>query len=120
MKTFSKKVKRGLKEYAIKAYELELHRELGKLEKSFAEWKAGKISSGELGYRIHRYYRGPSYKLFKKYNYGDHNINVAYAIVTGLLDREEMPEEIVTAIEDEIGFYETLKENGDLREPGGG
>ena len=118
MRTTSKKVKRGLKEYAIEAYEIELRRELGKLEESFIEWREGRISSGELSYRIHQYEKGPSRELYKKYNYGEDNMNVAYAVVTGLLNREQIPEEIMKAIEDEIRFYEMLKESGKLREPG--
>ena len=117
MRTTSKKVKRGLKEYAFKAYEMELQCELGKLEKSFIEWREGIISSGELSYRIHQYEKGPSRELYKKYNYGEDNMNVAYAIVAGLLNREQIPEEIMKAIEDEIHFYEMPKESGNLREP---
>jgi hypothetical protein len=52
------------------AYERELHRELTKLDQSFAEWRNGTISSGELSHRIHQYETGPSRELFKHYNRG--------------------------------------------------
>lgn len=48
-----------LREYKIDAYEIELHRELTKLEKSFEKWKNGTINNGEFSYRIHQYEKGP-------------------------------------------------------------
>ena len=81
MRDYPKKIKRMLREYNIEAYEIELHRELTKLEKSFEKWVNGTISSGEFSYRIHQYEKGPSRELFKKYNYGEDAMNVAYAIV---------------------------------------
>ena len=48
MRDYPKKIKRMLREYKIEAYEIELHRELTKLEKSFEKWKNGTISNGEF------------------------------------------------------------------------
>jgi len=39
MRDYPKKIKRMLREYDIEAYEIELHRELTKLEKSFENGK---------------------------------------------------------------------------------
>jgi hypothetical protein len=118
MTEYSKHVKRLLRELAAEAYEKELSRELAKLDKSFEEWREGKINSGELSYRIHQYEVGPSRELYKKYNDGENDFNVAYAIVTGMLDREELPEELIEAIEKHVRFYESLKDSGELRFPG--
>jgi len=76
------------------------------------------ISSGELSHRVHQYEKGPLRELYKKYNYGEDAINVAYAIVTGLLEYDQMPPELMSALEKEIGFYQMLKDSGELREPG--
>ena len=48
MQQYPKNIKRLLREYMAEAYECELHRELAKLDQGFAEWRDGKISSGEL------------------------------------------------------------------------
>ena len=48
MQQYPKNIKRLLREYMGEAYERELHRELVKLDQSFAEWRDGQISSGEL------------------------------------------------------------------------
>jgi len=118
MGNYSKRVKRMLREYAAEAYEFELQRELTKLEMSFSEWRSGIISSGEMSHRIHQYEKGPSRELYKKYNDGEDAFNVAYAIVTGILEREKTPSVLISALEKEINFYQMLKAKGDLKEPG--
>ena len=118
MTEYSKHVKRLLRELAAEAYEKELSRELAKLDKSFEEWREGEIDNGELSHRIHQYEVGPSRELYKKYNDGQNDFNVAYAIVTGLLAREEVPEELIEAIDKHMRFYESLKDSGELRFPG--
>lgn len=118
MTDYSKSIKRLLRELAAEAYEKELSRELAQLDKSFAEWRDGKINSGELNHRIHQYETGASRELYKKYNEGKNEFNVAYAIVSGILDRENIPEELIEAIDKHMRFYESLKDAGELRFPG--
>ncbi len=45
-------------------------------------------------------------------------MNVAYAIVTGLLDREKMPVELLEEIEGSLSFFQSMKDRGELKEPG--
>jgi hypothetical protein len=118
MQQYPKKIKRLLRENMVEAYERELHRELVKLDQSFAEWRDGKIGSGELSHRVHQYEAGPSRKLYKKYNYSYHDANVAYAIATDILKRDEIPAELLEAISSLLAFYQSLKEKGELKEPG--
>ena len=118
MTEYSKHIKRLLRELAAEAFEKELARDLAKLEKDFEEWREGKINSGELSHRIHQYEVGPSRELYKKYNDGQNDFNIAYAIVTGMLAREEVPDELIEAIDKHISFYESLKDSGELRLPG--
>jgi len=118
MNDYPKSIKRLLREFAAKAYEKELSRELARLDKSFSEWRDGKINSGELSHRIHQYETGASQELFKKYNEGKNDFNVAYAIVTGILIREDIPESLIEAIDKHMRFYESLKDAGELRFPG--
>jgi len=102
----------------MEAHERELHRELTKLDRDFAEWRSGKIGSGELSHRIHQYEIGPARDLFKRYNDGEDAMNVAYAIVAGILDRAHAPAELLEAIERQIAFFQELKDRNELREPG--
>jgi hypothetical protein len=118
MQQYPKNIKRLLREFMIEAYERELHRELLKLDQSFAEWRDEQISSGELSSRVHQYEAGPSRELYKKYNYSYHDVNVAYAIETGILKRDEIPAELLEAISDYLALYQSQKEKGKLKQPG--
>ena len=117
MRDYPGNIKRMFREYKIEAYEVELHRELSKVDKYFEEWKNGTISGGELSYRLHQYEIGPSRELYKKYNYGEDVTNVAYAIVTGMLDREKMPGELLEEIDGTLKNFQSMKDKGELREP---
>ena len=118
MKDYPKRIKKLLREYLIEAYERELHRELTLLEGSFEEWRQGKISSGELSYRIHQYEVGPSRELYKKYDEDSlTEMMVAYAIVAGILKRDEIPQELLEALEKPLSFYESLEAEGRLKKP---
>ena len=118
MRDYPKHIKRLIRECLSEAHERELHRELTKLDQSFAEWRDRKIGSGELSHRIHEYETGPSRELFKQYNYGESDMTVAYAIVTGILNRDEMPGELLEALERPLSFYQSLRDENRLREPG--
>jgi hypothetical protein len=117
MKPHSKRIKRLLREYSMEAHERELHRELTKLDQSFAEWRNGEIDSGELSYRVRQWDTGPSRQLFKRYNDGSDDMNVAYAIVVGILDEDEVDAELLEAIGGTIDFFQGMQKRGELREP---
>ena len=117
MSEYPKRIKRQLRELAAEAYERELERELKKLDQSFEEWRQDTIGSGELSYRVHQYETGPSRELHKRYNSGRNDINVAYAIVVGILDEEEVPKEVMDAIARAMSFYQSLKDTNELQFP---
>jgi hypothetical protein len=118
MKTYSKHIKSLIREYMGEAYERELHRELVKVDQSMQEWREGKISNGEMSYRLHQYEVGPSRELFKQYNDSPADMNVAYAIVVGLLKRAEVPSELLEAISGPMAFYQSLRDRNELKELG--
>ncbi len=116
MKDYPKSIKRLLREYMTEAYERELHRELTRLDQSFAQWRDGTISSGELSYRIHQYETGPSRELYRQYNESPHEMTVAYAIVIGILDQGKVPPELLEAIKGPLDFYRSLQERNELKD----
>ncbi len=117
MQQYPKQIKRALREIMAQAYERELERELRKLDQSFAEWRAGSIGSGELSYRVHQYETGPSRELFKQYNMNQPDLCVAYAIVVGILEREEVAPEVLAAIGAPLAFYQGLQDRNELKLP---
>ena len=116
MKDYPKNIKRLLREYMTEAYERELHRELTRLDTSFAQWRNGVISSGELSHRIHQYETGPSRELYKQYNESPHEMSVAYAIVVGILDQGKVPPELLEAISGPLDFYRSLQARNELKD----
>ena len=118
MREYSKKIKKLIREFAAEAHERELHRELTALDRRFSEWRAGRLGSGELSVEIHQYETGPSRELFKRYNGALPDMMVAYAIVVGILQREEIPAELLEALAGMIEYYDGLKERGELKMPG--
>jgi hypothetical protein len=117
MKDYPKKIKKLIREYMAEAYERELHRELTKLAVSFSQWQNGEIGSGEFSHRIHQYEVGPSKELYKKYNYGEADINVVYAIVAGILNRDEVPVELLESLAGPLSSFEGWEARGELRKP---
>ncbi len=104
MKRYSRRIKRQLRELASLAYENELSRELARLANKFDEWRQGRLSAGDLSYLIHQYDIGPSRELFKHYNNGLPHMQLACAIVHGILNEEDIPEEIWPYIRDALEF----------------
>jgi hypothetical protein len=45
-------------------------------------------------------------------------MTVAYAVVAGILKREELPAELLEAIEQRLEFFQSMKDCNELREPG--
>jgi hypothetical protein len=104
----SKHIKRLLREWSGRAYAEELRRALLPLGKSFDRWRAGDLDSFELSERIHRFHQGPNRELFNRYNSGNTILHliVARAVFAGILDREQMPEELLEYLAPSLSFYE--------------
>lgn len=109
MREYPKRMKRLIREYAARAYEAELGRALGELEQQFAVWRSGHIRAGELSDRIHAFHQGPARELWSRYNAGLDDMQVAYAIVSELLPRDELPAEVLEALQPVISFYERVQ-----------
>ena len=107
-RTYTPKVKKLLRQFWIEAYERELHRELTALDQSFSEWREGRIRSDELSRRIHRYETGPSRELYRTYHGGEQDLVVASAIVSGVLDREEIPDALLDVLDAPIRFCASM------------
>jgi hypothetical protein len=44
-------------------------------------------------------------------------VNVAYAIVAGILSRDELPAELLESLAGPLSFFEGLEARGELRKP---
>ena len=97
--------RRKLRELAGVAYTRELSAELAKLERDFVQWRSGEIDPFELSDRIHRFHDGISRDLYVLYRDLSPNHAVARAIVLQWLQENEVPSEILSALELAIGFF---------------
>ncbi len=114
---YPKSIKKLLQHFRREAYERALRRELTKLDHSFAAWRAGRLSNGELNQRIHQYETGAARELYKQYHHNPPDLSVAYALVVGILQRDEVPAELLAALEGPLRFYQSLQERNELKEP---
>jgi len=104
MKGYPKKIKKLIHEHKMKAHEEELRRALIPLSESFDQWKESQTGSGELSELIHEFNRGPARELFKKYNGPLQNMMVASAIAKGILEKNEVPQELLEQLAELIDF----------------
>jgi hypothetical protein len=106
MREYPKAIERRLRALSMAAHEEALRRALQPLAQDFERWRQGNLGSGELTERIHEFHHGPARNLFKQYNYGIMEMNIAVAIVDGLLDRTQVPPEALAAISDVVAMIE--------------
>ena len=105
---YPKQIKRELRELAGQAYENELGRELGELAQHFDEWREGKIDTSSLTELVHRYHNGPARELWKKYNSGFVELLVAQAVVSRILQKEQVTKEAWPYVEETIEKYKLI------------
>lgn len=91
----TKVVKRALRHLATLAHDEELRRALLPIAAAFGQWQAGQLGSGELTEIIHAFHQGPARELWKKYNSGPLEFAVAHAIVSGMIERDQVPPEVL-------------------------
>jgi hypothetical protein len=108
----TKSLKRKLREQSMLAHEEELHRALAPLAGAFDQWRQGQLDSGALAVQIHDWDHGPARELFKKYNDGLIEFNVARAIVTGILDEQAVPPDVSEYLQRHIAFYHEQLQDG--------
>jgi hypothetical protein len=110
----TKSLKRKLGEQSMRAHEEELRRALLPLADSFDQWREGKLDSGCLALVVRDWDRGPQTDLFKKYNYGIIELNVAQAVVTGILDEKQIDPQLLEYLQAHIAFCrDRLRESAD-------
>ena len=76
------------------------------IAEAFKLWEQGGLGSGDLSELIHRFHQGPARDLCVRYDTNQLEAPVAYAIVTGVLDRKAVPAEVLDHVAGMIRFYE--------------
>src|SRR6266508_4958028 len=116
MTEMPKRLKRLLRTWAGEAHEEELRRALVPLAEAFDRWKRGDIASSEFSNLIHKFHQGQPRELFVKYNTNHLEAPVAHAIVTGVLDKDKIPPELLEHLAASIKFYADREAAEDTQE----
>ena len=98
MADYSKKERAELRRLASEAYERELGSHLSELDKSFAEWRRGKLLSSELSGAIHEFHQHTARDVWSAYQSPHESIIVARAIALGII----LEKEVATAIREKL------------------
>lgn len=107
MRPPTKAVRRALRQLATLAHEEELRRALLPIAAAFGHWQAGQLGSGELTEVIHAFHQGPARDLWKKYNSGPLEFAVAHAIASGVVERDQVPQEVLDHCRGAIEYLAT-------------
>ena len=99
-----------LRELAGVAYSRELGTELAKVEKEFVRWRSGEIDPFELSDRIHQFHDGVSRDLYVAYRDLSPHHSVARAVAHQILERAEIPPDILAALQSAIELFEEQRE----------
>ena len=110
MHNYSKSQMRRLRELSALLYERELKGSLSSLSHKFDDWKAGKVSSVEMGQLLHEYDYRESRRLWSKYDSPQHHMIVAHAFVKGILTENEIGQDLINELQPAIEFYRTSAE----------
>lgn len=102
-------IRKLLAEWAGRAHDRELGQALRELRAEFDRWERGEIDAYELNERIHRHHDGPSREIWKRYSTNDTGAVVAWAVVDGILKREELPTELAAYLADSIEIYQDIR-----------
>jgi hypothetical protein len=110
----SKRLRGVVRDLAAKAHERELRRLLDPIADAFAQWRLGMLDTQAVLASWGRV--APRRRRFSQ-RYGTPSIApmmVAYAIVVGLLENDEVSAEVLQALEKPIAFYRTGLANGTI------
>lgn len=106
MRKTSTSRKQALRDCVQQAYEEELSRALSLLAGSFDAWRSGMIDSEELNRIIHKFHQQTAREITVRYDMGDQRALVANAIASGILDRQQLPSELIADMEQLIAYFE--------------
>lgn len=104
MKEYRKETRKKFKELANLAWQRELDRHIASLAERFDEWRKKKIDCFQLNELIHKFHDGPSREVWKKHNNLDADVIVTMAVASGILKKEEIPQDILQYIEKQVEF----------------
>lgn len=90
---------------AAVAYERDLNHALATLHEKFERWRQGQLSPFDLSQAIHEFHNGEARDLFVVYNRLHPSQAVARAVALGIVQRSEVPAELLLSLDQAIAFF---------------
>ncbi len=110
MQEFSKSEKKRLRELAALAYERDLGESLSKIALKVDEWRNGSITAVQLNEALHEYHQREARNVWSRYQTDQYDIQVAGAVVRGLLTETELGKEVIATLSNQIKFFRSEAE----------
>lgn len=108
----NRRLKKLLSQHAGRAWDAEMQAALGGLADKFDQWREGAMTCENLHRAVHEYHDGIAREIWKRYRTNKPEIPLAYAVATGFVSRESLPEEFVDHIELHVRALEEVLEEG--------
>jgi len=80
------------------------------LDRSFSEWRRGKLLSSELSKEIHEFHQHAARDVWSAYQVPDEAMLVARAIALRILSEEEVPAALREKLRDSVAVFGKRKE----------
>lgn len=100
-----KSINKLIQEYAAIAHERELIPPLHAMQAEFDRWEKGEISAWQLNNKVHEFQKGPLKEIWTKYEMSSKEAIIAFAIASGILQEEGIPNELMEHLGRMIEFY---------------
>lgn len=94
MAEYSKRERAELRRLAAEVYEWELRGQLERLDKSFSEWRRGKMPSPELADAIHQFHQHEARDIWSMYQTLKEPAIVARGLALGAISEDMLPGEL--------------------------
>jgi hypothetical protein len=117
MEQIPKRLKRLVREWAGVAHDRELAAALGELRDQFERWERAEITAGDLNDLIHKYHDGTFREIWKHYATKHLEPAIGFAVATGILQREEVPPELLQHVAGWVQFYEAEQPTSKMTAP---
>jgi len=100
---FSKAERKELRELAEKVYEAEARSYLEELDRDFAQWRNGKMTSADLLTSIHHFHRRQNRDLWKMYQGISDGFVVERGLDLGLIDESKISPTLLAKLREKGG-----------------
>jgi hypothetical protein len=119
MEPITRREGKDLRQLAGVAYARELARELTRLEASFSEWHAGRLTPHDVSAAIHAFHDGVARDLWVLYNRIDPTSTVPRALVSGVLAEHEVPTSLLAKLQNALEYCRREVAHSDTDPPAG-